>query len=312
MLFFSLLTGSLVHIFLDSFNIYGVHPFWPWYNGWIYGDSLFILEPALWCLGTLLLYSRLSQSKLRYLLLGFCLSLPVALYVVGYYHPIGFLVLALIPVIGYSTDPRLLVHKNLLGWISILIVFAFCSYWNKIQVKKQFTAEVMEIATDPVPSNPFCWNTLVLIRESAQRWSVHSGSSSLIPSLIPEKTCPNKHLKGGLKGDQESPDSRQEIYWRQSYSIDAAQMLGLFQAREDFAAWLRFARLPIVRDKITQDLRFSILRQANFASLVLGEEVRKGGLWPTPWTHKVYREIEQKAKALANQTASDKDQKRSK
>lgn len=296
LLFFSLATGSLVHIFLDSFNIYGVHPFWPWYNGWIYGDSLFILEPTLWCLGAVLLYSRLSQSKLRFLLLGFCLSLPFALYFVGFYHPVGFLVLALIPVLGYSTDPRLLALRNLFGWMTILFIFALCSYWNKLQVRQHFTAGTMEIATDPVPSSPFCWNTLVLIRESEQKWSVHSGSSSLIPTLIPAKTCPNKHLKGGLKGDQRSPDNSPQIYWRQSYSIDVEQMLELFKAREDFAAWLRFARLPIVRDKIAQDLRFSILRQPNFASLVLGEEVKKGGLWPTTWTHKAYREIEKRAK----------------
>jgi membrane-bound metal-dependent hydrolase YbcI (DUF457 family) len=36
------------HLLLDSFNSYGVHPFYPFDNTWYFGDSLFILEPSLW------------------------------------------------------------------------------------------------------------------------------------------------------------------------------------------------------------------------------------------------------------------------
>jgi inner membrane protein len=41
-------TGALLHLGMDYTNSYGVHPFWPFYNGWVYGDSVFILEPLLW------------------------------------------------------------------------------------------------------------------------------------------------------------------------------------------------------------------------------------------------------------------------
>lgn len=37
----------VLHIFADSWNSYGVHPFSPFYNGWFYGDSIFIVEPLL-------------------------------------------------------------------------------------------------------------------------------------------------------------------------------------------------------------------------------------------------------------------------
>ncbi|HEX9295216.1 MAG TPA: metal-dependent hydrolase, partial [Polyangiaceae bacterium] len=43
--------GPLVHIAMDFTNNYGVHPFWPLYDGWIYGDAIFIVEPYFWAIG---------------------------------------------------------------------------------------------------------------------------------------------------------------------------------------------------------------------------------------------------------------------
>src|SRR5882757_3201497 len=40
--------STLLHLGMDALNSYGVHPLWPFYNGWIYGDSIFIVEPLYW------------------------------------------------------------------------------------------------------------------------------------------------------------------------------------------------------------------------------------------------------------------------
>jgi inner membrane protein len=40
--------GPIVHLAMDGWNVYGVHPFWPIDNRWIYGDAVFIVEPLLW------------------------------------------------------------------------------------------------------------------------------------------------------------------------------------------------------------------------------------------------------------------------
>ncbi|HEV8245024.1 MAG TPA: metal-dependent hydrolase, partial [Polyangiaceae bacterium] len=45
------LSGALVHIAMDSSNNYGVHPFWPLYDGWLYGDFVFIVEPLFFAVG---------------------------------------------------------------------------------------------------------------------------------------------------------------------------------------------------------------------------------------------------------------------
>src|ERR1700753_2709646 len=40
--------GTLLHLGMDALNSYGVHPLWPFYDGWIYGDLIFIVEPLYW------------------------------------------------------------------------------------------------------------------------------------------------------------------------------------------------------------------------------------------------------------------------
>jgi inner membrane protein len=40
--------GLLLHIGMDYLNVYGVHPFYPFDNRWLYGDLVFIVEPAFW------------------------------------------------------------------------------------------------------------------------------------------------------------------------------------------------------------------------------------------------------------------------
>ena len=45
--FWMLIAAALLgHVVLDSWNSYGVHPFWPLDNRWYYGDAIYILEPG--------------------------------------------------------------------------------------------------------------------------------------------------------------------------------------------------------------------------------------------------------------------------
>src|SRR5262249_15359502 len=62
------LAGPFLHIALDYGNNYGVHPFWPLYNAWFYGDAVFIVEPLLWVasLPALLLLSKTAWARALY------------------------------------------------------------------------------------------------------------------------------------------------------------------------------------------------------------------------------------------------------
>ena len=41
--------GTLLHLGMDFLNSYGVHPFWPIQNRWVYGDSVFIYVGICCC-----------------------------------------------------------------------------------------------------------------------------------------------------------------------------------------------------------------------------------------------------------------------
>jgi inner membrane protein len=93
--------GLLLHIGMDYLNVYGVHPFYPFDARWVYGDMVFIVEPAFWVLlGTPLamLCGRtarrlwmgalalvlLTASYLGYLKWGSLLALAVAGFVLAW------------------------------------------------------------------------------------------------------------------------------------------------------------------------------------------------------------------------------------
>ncbi|MEO6529108.1 MAG: metal-dependent hydrolase, partial [Gemmatimonadaceae bacterium] len=65
------------HLVLDSWNSYGIHPFWPFDSRWIYGDAIFIAEPWLWLLLGIAAALNTSHDRGR-LALAALLMVPVA------------------------------------------------------------------------------------------------------------------------------------------------------------------------------------------------------------------------------------------
>lgn len=59
--------GVCLHVAADGMNSYGIHPFWPLWNGWLYGDAVFIVEPLFWATAGVFVASRARGPVLRYL-----------------------------------------------------------------------------------------------------------------------------------------------------------------------------------------------------------------------------------------------------
>jgi inner membrane protein len=67
------LLAPLLHLVMDATNSYGVHPFWPLYNGWLYGDAVFIVEPLFWAAAAPLVFTlgtRVARSLVALALIG--------------------------------------------------------------------------------------------------------------------------------------------------------------------------------------------------------------------------------------------------
>src|SRR4051812_21876108 len=59
------LAGVLLHMTMDFGNNYGVHPFWPLSGKWLYGDSIFIVEPLWWAITIPLIATRIERRWLK-------------------------------------------------------------------------------------------------------------------------------------------------------------------------------------------------------------------------------------------------------
>ncbi|HYD53253.1 MAG TPA: metal-dependent hydrolase, partial [Gemmatimonadaceae bacterium] len=73
-----LLASTLSHLVLDWTNSYGVHPFWPIDDRWVYGDAVFIVEPWFWVVAIPTLVAA-SPRRVARVLLSLVLVLGLAL-----------------------------------------------------------------------------------------------------------------------------------------------------------------------------------------------------------------------------------------
>lgn len=189
--------GTFLHIFADSWNSYGVHPFWPFNNRWYYGDFLFIVEPWLWVFLLPPLYFAAFRNWLRrsvaiisvlalaliwyvpYLLLGWKICLTI-----------GF-------ALGYFTrwlSPQRRMAYALSGLFLVLAFFKIGQQFASAQMRAQAVnehphAELRDIALSPQPGNLACWSGIRVLTEG-DRYYADLQTISIFPSLIPSTACP--------------------------------------------------------------------------------------------------------------------------
>jgi inner membrane protein len=83
----------LSHLVLDSWNSYGVHPFYPFGANWYYGDAIFIVEPWLWLfLGVAAMAN--AQGKMSRIALGLLFAVASFMFAWTGFVPVEAFVLA--------------------------------------------------------------------------------------------------------------------------------------------------------------------------------------------------------------------------
>ena len=266
--------GLGMHIGMDFLNSYGVHPFYPLDSRWFYGDTLFIVEPVLWMAFGAPLAMMLPRRWMR---IGAALAFVLVL---------GALVsrdfLSWGSVLGLFAGAAALAclqgraglagRSAIIGGLLLAIGFAgaqsFISAHGKRLVQAHLlhldpATRVLDIAMAPLPANPLCW-TFVSLEQArgAATYRLRRGMYSPAPALTGLADCPAALSTATLAGTRQVG-----LGWQEEFALSRLQALA---ATCRGNAWLRFARMPVLRPETATDARFSS-GAANFSTMALGQ-----------------------------------------
>jgi inner membrane protein len=284
-------TGVLLHLAMDYTNNYGVHPFWPFYNGWVYGDSVFILEPLLWLAAAPLVF--LLESVLARVLvalaLGFIAILVLALGRVATPAAVVFLALgAAMLAAGRWLRPAAALSCGIACWLGITAVFGVASHMAATRLAGTAHAQfpgsrTFDRVLTPTPANPVCWEGWLVQSQNGQE-IMRQARISLLPGLIDVRDCRGVDLVAP-EGDTVPADSTAALQWLQQFSMPTPRIALLARTQCRVRAFMQFARVPMAGGAGPHwwlaDLRFGVGR--GFASLQLTQPPQPCDFPPVPW-----------------------------
>lgn len=261
--------GLLLHIGLDYFNSYGVHPFHPLDSSWYYGDLVFIIEPFFWvALGTGFF---LGTGKIfRWGGIGLLITASVLFVILGYLHPMALLSYAMAGAVLYllhrKRQPRSLLVPGASLILALIFVVVQAISSRVMRNKLALSPQMVDVSLTAFPSHPLCWiYHSVELQESEGKYALENGIASVLPSWVPASSCPEKFLAG------KTPlrNGAQKIVLRE-FSVDLQRFRELAQTNCFFSAWLRFSRVPLLQESSAHDLRFSRGKNlGNFSTIYL-------------------------------------------
>jgi len=290
--------GLLLHIGMDSLNVYGVHPFWPLDPDWYYGDLVFIVEPVFWIGFGVPLAALVRSRHLRRLWLAVIALVPLGAAALGFLHwgsLAGLLALGLLLAwIQHRNDER---HGEtraergrmaLSAGLAASLAFVGLQALALQQARSVVAAElkridggerVLDMALSAYPANPLCWSFATVARtgdKGAGTAHLRRGMLSIAPRLLPVSHCPVRVAGPALE------DAPPQIAWlaedRQPVAALRAEAAG--NCRVD--AWLRFARAPSLADGVATDLRWGEPGGRNFTTMTLAQSAGKPCPHPVP------------------------------
>jgi inner membrane protein len=289
------LAGPLLHVGMDYCNSYGVHPFWPLSNRWVYGDCLFIVEPLFWAsLIPALLFA--ARTRVARILLTLLLAAMVVLCWVAHVVPWGSalavtLLAAVMIAVAERARPRARIGAALGAASAVAIVFAGASHAARARARAAVAAafpraRVSDLVLSPTPADPLCW-TLIAVETEHGEYALRRASLSIAPAWIQPSHCPRWSRQTTAPLQRVSAADRPNLTWQGAFRAPLSE-LGVLDRESCYAkAFLRYARAPfwVERGGVTVmgDLRYDRGPRAGFAALELP---RSGARCPRavpPW-----------------------------
>jgi inner membrane protein len=262
------------HMLLDSWNSYGVHPFWPFDNRWYYGDAIYILDPWLWVLlGVAVVLNARSMPR-RIVLGAGLVALPLALV---WFRMIPSGALVALAVIGAGlavATHRALPRVRSAAALSAVAVFVTAMFGLSHVARGVSLAslrtvqgaddpgDIVDVVLNPNPAVPVCWSALAIEkREARDEYVLRRGNLSLFDGWLPARIC---RSSGSVAGFTRS---------RAEWSVSSRQSLSRLRtrSRDDcwVRGWLQFGRAPAMTNDHIADYRFGGEEGGNFTSMRL-------------------------------------------
>lgn len=279
----ALLLGLGLHLSMDFLNSYGLHPFYPFDPRWFYGDLVFIVEPLFW----VALGAPLALMLARPVARGAALAALAGALL--FFAARGFLGWGACAVLlGLGAGLALLQRRAgergrgaLLAGLAVCLGFiavqggAAALARQRIDAALQRidpAARLLDVALTAYPSQPLCWSFVTLeMDEARDRYRLRRGVASLAPDALAPAACP-AGLTGALPRRALAPGIAADL------ELDGSLAALRALRRDDchVAAWLRFARAPVVEAGKVYDLRYSSLMKDNFSTLDLARARLQG------------------------------------
>lgn len=288
--------GVLLHLAMDYTNNYGVHPFWPFYNGWVYGDSVYIVEPLLWLAAAPLMF--VLETQLARVLVAVALA-AAAIAVVGLglvATPATMVFVALAAAMlaaGRWLRPAISLTLGIGLWLAVTAVFGIAGRLAGERLDALAMAQfpqgrTLDRVLTPTPADPICWDAwLVQAQPGAE--VMRQARISLLPRLIGVGECRGVDLGTPRRAvAQVLPVAAAPgIQWRQQLTLPAERIAKLAVTQCRARAFMQFARVPMATaagaDWWLGDLRFGSGRGRGFSQLRLDQPPQPCDFAPVPW-----------------------------
>ena len=255
-MFLLCLAAPLTHVAMDSSNNYGTHPFWPFYNGWIYGDAVFIVEPFFWAVGIPPLVFA-ARSNITRLTLSALLAAGVGAGFFVRFVPTSLaMVLALAALVSAGAAWR--AGSRGRAFIGVGASFAVAATFFAASSKAvravrgalgEFGADaLLDVVVTPMPANPFCFTALTvetaLAAERTLNYIARRATVATWPSVYPLDRCPDTEEHPTARFIPSDPPDTAFVHWRGEHVASLADLRALERDNCQAAALLRFFRVP--------------------------------------------------------------------
>jgi len=292
------LLGTWLHVAMDFTNNYGVHPFWPLYDGWFYGDAVFIIEPLYFVL-TVPALALASETRAARLALSSIVVIGVALAWVTRFAGLGtglFLTLAA-PAWAWLTlrlAPRRRTLLALVASVAMALSFFGLSAVARARVVEAArgtlpgsAVHIVDMSLTPAPSNPFCWSAMAAGTQG-HAYELLVAAVSIAPALVPTERCELEPTGRSLALGVPRIERTAAVRWDGEWSAPLGELRALFRSNCEARAYLRWSRLPFwfkegPKGLFLGDLRYDRSPALEFAEMRGTLPPARCPPWVPPW-----------------------------